>query len=79
MNALKAIDGHSSVSRWDRPLLDDDEDGNEDEMREESDGHDLQIAHITPLTRKPSARGKGRASLGDDETTPIERVVLEVL
>lgn len=66
---LKWIDGTTSVSRWSRPLPDEEED-------EGVQGtEDLHVdTNITPLTRKPSGRSKGKPSIGEDQTTPIDRV-----
>lgn len=72
--ALRCIDGQSAV-RWGKTvdLDDDDDDENAPHLRsytsDESGVAELNapahIVHVTPLTRKPSARGKGRASAGE--------------
>ncbi|KAG7450605.1 uncharacterized protein BT62DRAFT_943511 [Guyanagaster necrorhizus] len=69
IGTLKWVDGARSASRWGRPTLDD-----EDLESSEEDGEtELKVeTHITPLTRKPSGRTKGRLSHGGD-TTPIDR------
>lgn len=79
LGTLKWVDGVGSISRWTRPL-DDDED-EEDALHPHppedplDDAGELQInTHITAFTRKPSGRqSKGRPSFGGEETTPIDR------
>ena len=73
---LQWVDGIRSASRWGRSLVHDFEVGNEEvhstypTEEQEDDEPTIRInAHITPLTRKPSGRAKGRLSMS--ETTPI--------
>ena len=73
---LQWVDGVRSASRWGRPLAHDFEVGNEEghsthpTEEPEDDEPTIRInTHITPLTRKPSGRAKGRLSMS--ETTPI--------
>ena len=70
---LQWVDGVRSASRWGNSLGHDIEAGNEeDHSTEETEGDKLTVrinTHITPLTRKPSGRAKGRLSIS--ETTPI--------
>ncbi|KAJ7596949.1 DIL domain-containing protein [Mycena floridula] len=62
---LKWIDG-TPVTRWTRPLHDDDDDDGDPS----SEDSKLEVeTHIAPLTRRPV---KGRPSLGDDQTTPVD-------
>ncbi|KAF8971413.1 DIL domain-containing protein [Flammula alnicola] len=77
VGTLQWVDGIRSASRWGRPVAPDydpeDEDGalhpfSQEEAEDEST---IQVnTHITPLTRRPSGRAKGRLSMG--ETTPID-------
>lgn len=78
ISTLQWVDGIRSASRWGRPSqdVDDDESDEEDHHPPSYSSDDpnpyeeLRIdTRITPLTRKPSTRGKGKQSLG--ETTPI--------
>ncbi|TFL06741.1 DIL domain-containing protein [Pterulicium gracile] len=74
--ALKWVDGAASASRWERQLPPDDEDEQEDDARalespdDYESGEGLQRPEIidrsAPLTRKPSARTKTRASYGGE-------------
>jgi len=73
---LQWVDGIRSASRWGRSLVHDFEVGNEEGHSTypteelEDDEPTIRInTHITPLTRKPSGRAKGRLSMS--ETTPI--------
>lgn len=75
MGTLRWIDGVNSAARWYRPPPpeDDDEEDRPPPPYSSLDPNvppDLQPSpvpqHSTPLTRKPSARSKGRLSLGDD-------------
>jgi hypothetical protein len=70
---LQWVDGVRSASRWGRSLVHDFEVENEEGYpTEEPEGDEPTIrinTHITPLTRKPSGRAKGRLSMS--ETTPI--------
>lgn len=79
---LQWVDGVRSAARWRNSVEfeddQDDSDGQDDEADQPSYASDephpfdeeLKLnTHITPLTRKPSGRTKGRQSMG--ETTPI--------
>ncbi|KAF8807314.1 hypothetical protein BYT27DRAFT_7255935 [Phlegmacium glaucopus] len=74
---LQWVDGVRSASRWGRSIAHDFEDGEEAQFStyhtEEPEGDEPTITginiHITPLTRKPSGRAKGR--LSTSEVTPI--------
>ncbi|KIJ68538.1 hypothetical protein HYDPIDRAFT_173232 [Hydnomerulius pinastri MD-312] len=83
IDALRWLDGFKP-SRWARPIdieshLDDDDDDDSPPLPTDSDVEDLRIntdvpratSHATPLTRKPSARSKGRLSLIGDQFTPF--------
>jgi hypothetical protein len=80
IGTLQWVDGIRSASRWGRPVEYDYEPEDEDgflrpqataEKDEDDTEFTMQInTHITPLTRKPSGRSKGRPSMG--ETTPID-------
>ncbi|KAH9944153.1 uncharacterized protein BXZ73DRAFT_87111 [Epithele typhae] len=88
--ALQWVDGSRAAARWTRPIEPDpdeedaeipppysSEDRRADEEDEEGDGT-LRIdtgAHLTVLTRAPSARSRGRASMAglSPGGTPIER------
>lgn len=81
VSTLKWVDGSASISRWVRPVPDDEDEDPSSQYRdpddaEQGDNHlKLQIdIHNTPLTRQPSGRSKGRPSIGEDQTTPIERL-----
>lgn len=74
---LQWVDGIRSVARWDKPI----DTGGEEEDKEDWQAFDDRVGdvdniaikintHVTPLTRKPSGRSKGRPSIG--ETTPID-------
>ena len=70
---LQCVDGVRSASRWGRSLVHEVEAGNEESYSpEEPENDELTIkinTHVTPLTRKPSGRAKGRLSMS--EITPI--------
>ncbi|KAK7064296.1 DIL domain-containing protein [Favolaschia claudopus] len=71
---LKWVDGVRSASRWGR-MTNPDTDVDEEELAngEEEDGGLTVVTHITPLTRKPSGRSKGRPSQGGEgELTPVD-------
>ncbi|TFK41250.1 DIL domain-containing protein [Crucibulum laeve] len=74
---LQWVDGVRSAARWGRPV-DPDYDPDDEEQpppsytSDDPNEEDLTMrinTHITPLTRKPSGRSRGRPSMG--ETTPI--------
>ncbi|CAA7258656.1 unnamed protein product [Cyclocybe aegerita] len=74
---LQWVDGVRSASRWGRPVAHEyDPDEDEDRRTSVSEGRGEEEStmrintHVTPLTRKPSGRTKGRQSMG--ETTPID-------
>ncbi|KIK05502.1 hypothetical protein K443DRAFT_675060 [Laccaria amethystina LaAM-08-1] len=74
---LQWVDGIRSVARWDKPIgtRGEEEDREDWQAFDDCVGDVDNIAvkintHITPLTRKPSGRSKGRPSIG--ETTPID-------
>ncbi|KAJ6621651.1 DIL domain-containing protein [Mycena sp. CBHHK59/15] len=76
IGTLQWVDGVRSAARWRHWANADDE-----EMRsytpDNSDPNDGELAvntHITPLTRKPSGRSKGRPSQGGEaeEITPVD-------
>jgi len=79
VGALKCVDGAKSASRWYRlPLPDNDEEEERPPPPYSSDDPNDTVVgggsltHLTPLTRKHSAR-RGRASFGDDmEPSPTE-------
>ena len=68
--ALQYVDGVRSASRWGR-VIENYEDSEGDVRQAWSDGDqegyggDMIVDRITPLTRKPSGRGKGRSSMGE--------------
>lgn len=74
---LQFVDGVRSASRWGRTLDTDEIDsdyGSPALGSHSDDGHgaygsDARLDRITPLTRKPSGRSKGRASMGADGGT----------
>ena len=73
---LQWVDGIRSASRWSKSLVHDFEVGDDGHFdtypTEETEGDEPTIrvnTHITPLTRKPSGRAKGRLSMS--EITPI--------
>jgi hypothetical protein len=73
IGSLKWVDGVRSAARWGRPQ---EPDGQTHYASDDSNPSDEElgiITHITPLTRKPSGRSKGRSSLGGGEITPVER------
>jgi hypothetical protein len=78
VTSLQFVDGIRSAARWTRTVQANDEDGEERENLCSDDSRSCQSgdpqfdnsdSHITPLTRKPSAHGKGRHSHGDEMTT----------
>jgi len=74
---LQWVDGVRSASRWSKSLVPDSEFGDEEGHfstypAEEPEGDEPTVkinTHITPLTRRPSGRAKGRLSMS--EITPI--------
>ncbi|KAF7306855.1 hypothetical protein MIND_00477700 [Mycena indigotica] len=75
VGTLLWVDGVRSAARWTRltqPI--DEEELQTEEVEDGLEPESLKInTHITPLTRKPSGRSKGRLSqAGDAETTPVE-------
>jgi len=87
VGTLQWVDGIRSASRWGRPVAPDyePEEDNENHARkmnmsdsDDQDDADADVTmkinthvHVTPLTRKPSGRAKGRPSMMG-EVTPIE-------
>ena len=75
IEALQFVDGVRSASRWGMVTETMDNDSDHDVPRNESvpdEGHDdyrsdTVVDHITPLTRKPSGRSRGRPSMGEDD------------
>ncbi|KAJ6575026.1 DIL domain-containing protein [Mycena capillaripes] len=67
---LQWVDGVRSAARWGR-LTNPDDDDDDAELEE---GVLTVDTHITPLTRKPSGRSRGRPSQGGEaeEITPVE-------
>jgi len=73
MDTLQYVDGIRSASRWKSVVEafdDNDSDYNVLRPAEHPSGirdayGDSNVDHITPLTRKPSGRSKGRPSLGE--------------
>jgi hypothetical protein len=71
VDTLQFVDGIRSASRWGMAVEAYDNDSEHDVPKSTSDeghcnyGSDTIVNHITPLTRKPSGRSKGRPSLGD--------------
>jgi len=80
VGTLQYVDGHRSATRWTRPVEVDDEEWDQPPPYSMDDIQppygDLSIetnVHFTPLTRKPSARSRGRPSSAIEEmATPIE-------
>ncbi|KDR84897.1 hypothetical protein GALMADRAFT_233353 [Galerina marginata CBS 339.88] len=78
IGTLQWVDGVRSAARWGRPVAPDYEPEDEDLSPasyppDELEGGELPMrvnTHVTPLTRKPSGRAKGRTSMG--ETTPVD-------
>ncbi|KAL0951306.1 hypothetical protein HGRIS_008013 [Hohenbuehelia grisea] len=71
LEPLQWVDGVGSTARWTRPLghgLEDSEADGQITVETEDDTQ----THITPLTRKPSGRSKGRPSYGGGDVTPVE-------
>ncbi|KAJ7125663.1 hypothetical protein C8R43DRAFT_1029854 [Mycena crocata] len=77
IGTLQWVDGVRSAARWGR-LTNPDEDETRSyspDNSESSNGGELTVnTHITPLTRKPSGRSKGRPSQGGEaeEITPVD-------
>lgn len=74
VGTLQWVDGIRSAARWGR-LANPDEEEVRSSSPDETEGQDLTVnTHITPLTRKPSGRMKGRPSQGGEteEITPVE-------
>ncbi|KAI0931856.1 hypothetical protein AcW1_000858 [Taiwanofungus camphoratus] len=76
VGTLQFIDGSRAATRWIRPTEFDEEDWDKSPPYSYDDVHpdygDLTVeTHFTPLTRKPSARSRGRTSVLDS-ATPIE-------
>lgn len=72
MEALQYVDGVRSAARWGRAVEHFDEESEHGARPEpysdgdqEGYGSERKIDHITPLTRKPSGRSKGRPSMGE--------------
>lgn len=76
MGTLQCIDGTGSA-RWNRLVEFDEAEADDAPPPSSDDDPDSEAerhAHLTPLTRKPSTRSRGRASVAGDETlTPVER------
>ncbi|KAJ6509454.1 DIL domain-containing protein [Mycena vitilis] len=72
VGTLQWVDGIRSAARWGRVMPPDEDDVEDGELEE---GELTVDTHITPLTRKPSGRTKGRPSQGGEaeETTPVDR------
>ncbi|KAJ7071109.1 DIL domain-containing protein [Mycena amicta] len=70
VGTLQWVDGIRSAARWRRVV----NPAEEEEFGDGVESESLKVdTHITPLTRKPSGRSKGRPSQGGDaETTPVE-------
>jgi len=79
IGSLQWVDGVRSAGRWGRPVEPDEEHNDEEDHPPQYTSDDLVdeelaiVTHITPLTRKPSGRSKGRPSLGGGDTTPVEQ------
>ncbi|KAJ7169799.1 DIL domain-containing protein [Mycena filopes] len=73
VGTLQWVDGVRSAARWGR-LTNPNEDDEEMDNAEVPTGELSVDTHITPLTRKPSGRSKGRPSQGPEaeEITPVE-------
>ncbi|GBE77775.1 hypothetical protein SCP_0106570 [Sparassis crispa] len=76
VTTLQWIDGSRSAARWTRPVeLDEEVEGppppysSDDPQSSHGDLEPALVTHLTPLTRKPSTRSRGRASVG---STPVE-------
>jgi hypothetical protein len=75
IGTLQWVDGVRSAARWGR-LTNPDEDELRSFTPDNAEVQELTVeTHITPLTRKPSGRSKGRPSQGGEaeEITPVER------
>lgn len=75
VNTLNQLDGAGSVSRWTKPVID-----QEDEKEDPGDAEDSVATDdtprvntdITPLTKKPSTRrGRQSQGVGEGESTPV--------
>jgi hypothetical protein len=68
-DTLQWVDGVRSAARWVRPVqVEDDEDEDAPQSTDDllrNGSHDPDT-HITPLTRKPSTRSRGRPSYGSE-------------
>ncbi|KAJ7932480.1 DIL domain-containing protein [Mycena leptocephala] len=73
VGTLQWVDGVRSAARWTRLTNPDDDEMQNAELEE---GALTVETHITPLTRKPSGRSKGRPSQGAEaeEITPVEHL-----
>lgn len=73
VGTLQWVDGVRSAARWTRLTNPDDDEMQNAELEE---GVLTVETHITPLTRKPSGRSKGRPSQGAEaeEITPVEHL-----
>ncbi|KAJ6519737.1 DIL domain-containing protein [Mycena sanguinolenta] len=73
VGALQWVDGIRSAARWGR-LMNPDTDVEDDEMENGVPKEGELTVKITPLTRKPSGRSKGRPSQGGEaeEITPVD-------
>lgn len=80
VGTLQWVDGAHSAARWGRSIELGEEDDNNSQGPPSYMSGDLimdeaselkHITHVTPLTRKPSGRSKGRQSFGG-ERTPID-------
>jgi hypothetical protein len=70
-DTLQWVDGVRSAARWVRPVQVEDEEEEEAPQSRSSDdllqnGSPNPDTHITPLTRKPSTRSRGRPSYGSE-------------
>ncbi|KAJ7492702.1 hypothetical protein FB451DRAFT_1219300 [Mycena latifolia] len=74
IGTLQWVDGVRSAARWGR-LANPDEEEMRSYTEDDTEAQELTVdTHITPLTRKPSGRSKGRPSQGGEaeEITPVE-------
>ncbi|KIY50555.1 hypothetical protein FISHEDRAFT_57371 [Fistulina hepatica ATCC 64428] len=72
VSSLQWVDGLGSAARWTRLVPEEDGDSDDGVATNDEDQMLRLNTHLTPLTRKPSGRAKGRYSQGGD-TTPVER------
>lgn len=73
VKTLQWVDGIHSAARWARLAEHADDEQQPPSYASDTLEEGLTLeTHITPLTRKPSGRSKGRPSQGG-ETTPVER------